>query len=277
MFGYYPGCTIRAEEKEFEGETLALLDYFGVEVEELSEWECCGAVYPLSKDEYTPLLDPARALIKSKEEGYEGIITLCSACHHVLQRANLRLNKDPEANRRVSSYLEEEIPQDVKVYHFLEIIQDVIGFDAIRENVISSLEGEKIASYYGCLLLRPYEEVGFCDSRKPEVIERTIEALGGEPVHYSYSTDCCGANLMITNKEAAIKMSKKIIDSAKSMGATRIVTSCPLCKYNLEKSMEEDLTYASLQTGLKIDYITSPLVSALNIKLDLKGGKKDAI
>ncbi|UMZ75459.1 CoB--CoM heterodisulfide reductase iron-sulfur subunit B family protein [Natranaerofaba carboxydovora] len=277
MLGYYPGCTVRAEEQGFERQTLDLFDYFDVSVKELSEWECCGAVYPLSKDEYTPLLSSARALLQTREEGFDGLITLCSACYHVLQRVKLRLKNDKEAERRVNSIIEEQIPTDVKVYHFLEAIEEYIGFDALKEKVVNSLNGEKIAPYYGCLLLRPYDEIGFGGENKPEAMEKAIEAIGGEVINYPYSSDCCGASLMLTKKEAAYKMSGKIIESAWSAGANRIVTSCPLCKYNLEKTLQEDITDPKMQAGLKIDYITSPLASALNIKHREGGVDKNAV
>ncbi len=104
MLGYYPGCTVRAQQDDkFEQESLAILNHLGVSAKELSEWECCGAIYPLTTDEYVPLLSSVRALKRTQEEGKEGLLTLCSACYHVLKRVNVRMNEDKEAKRRVEN------------------------------------------------------------------------------------------------------------------------------------------------------------------------------
>lgn len=273
MLAYYPGCTIRAEARELESKTLNFLNFFGVETKELNEWECCGAVYPLAKDDYVGLLPSARAMIKVKEGGYDGLFALCSACFHVLQRVDTRLEKDKKTKIRVDKILEEEVPNDVKIYNFFDVVKEYIGMDKLKEKVVKPLEGEKVAPYYGCLLLRPYDEIGLDSPKKPEIMENILESIGATPISYPYSEDCCGASLIIHNKEAALGMSKKIIDSAKGQGADKIVTSCPLCKYNLERALKEELS----ENDMEVEYIITPIVKALDLKLEGKGGKKDAI
>lgn len=260
MLGYYPGCTVRAHQNNnFEREFLAILNALNVAIEELSEWECCGAIYPLTNDEYVSLLSSVRALKRTQEEDKEGLLTLCSACYHVLKRVNHRMENDQEAKRRVGNYLGSEYSGDTKVYHLIEVIRDFVGFKQLKEAVVNPLKGEKIACYYGCLFLRPQKELGLLDAENPMLMEEILKSLGAEPVIYPYRTDCCGAYHASDQEDISNSASLKIIEAAKRAGATELVTACPLCKHNLE-NCQKDLQD---EQRLTISYITSPMVRAL--------------
>lgn len=260
MLGYYPGCTVRAHQNnKFEKEALWILNKLNIDIEELSEWECCGAIYPLTNDEYMPLLSPVRALKTTQEDEKEGLLTLCSACYHVLKRVNYRMNNDEEAKKRVENYLDNEYNGNTEVYHLIEVIRDYIGYKKLKEQVKLPLEGEKIASYYGCLFLRPQKELGLLDEEDPVLMEEIIKSLGAEAIIYPYRTDCCGAYHASNKEEISNKASLKIINSAKKAGASELITACPLCKHNFD-NCQKDLED---KDKLKISYITNPIVRAL--------------
>ena len=262
MLGYYPGCTVRVQQDDgFEGQALAILQAAGLVVEELSEWECCGAVYPQTSDEYTPLLSSVRTLKRTQEENKEGLLTLCSACYHVLKRVNNRMNNDLAAKERVENYLQTQYDGGTKVYHLIEVLRDQVGLAKLKEMVIAPLHGEKIACYYGCLFLRPQREMGLLDAENPQLMEEILTCLGAEAVYYPYRTDCCGAYLGVKQEDISNSASLKLIAAAQQAGATPMGTACPLCKFNLEicqgKSKEAD--------RLPISYITDPLYRALGL------------
>lgn len=260
MLGYYPGCTVRAQKDDgFERESMAILQSLGILAQELSEWECCGAIYPLTKDEYVPLLSSVRALQKTKEENREGLLTLCSACYHVLKRVNHRMKNDEEAKKRVENYLESEYDGSTKVYHLIEVIRDFVGFDQLKEKTVVPLTEEKFACYYGCLFLRPKEEISLVDAENPQLMEGILEALGAKTIEFPYKLDCCGSYHAYQKEEISQSISQRIVLVAKEAGATQMVTACPLCKHNLEncqKNWEE-------KDKLPIHYITVPIVQAL--------------
>jgi heterodisulfide reductase subunit B len=260
MLGYYPGCTVRAQKDDgFERESMAILNALGIGAKELTEWECCGSVYPLTQDEYVPLLSSVRALQRTKEENYDGILTLCSACYHVLKRVNFRMDKDKEAKLRVENYLKFQYDGSTKVYHLIEVLRDFAGFERLKEKVLRPLTDEKIACYYGCLFLRPKDEMKLVDPENPKLMEEILEAMGSKTVEFPYRIDCCGAYHSYQNEDISQSASQRIIKSAKKAGATQIVTACPLCKYNLEncqKNWEE-------KDKLSVNYITVPIVQAM--------------
>ena len=90
-----------------------------------------------------------------------------------------------------------------RVLHFLEVIRDVVGFDALKEKVVNPLTGRKIAAYYGCLLLRPGKIMALDDPENPKLLEDFIRALGAEPVVYPYRNECCGGYISLKEPEMA--------------------------------------------------------------------------
>lgn len=202
----------------------------GVPLVELPEWQCCGAVYPLAVDEIATKLSAVRALAAARENGGV-LVTLCSACHHVLKRVNDDMANDDLIRERANNYLGDDLPRkyagETRLIHYLEMLRDNVGFDAIKEKVRNSLAGKKIAAYYGCMLLRPSNVMQFDKPENPTIIENLITALGGEPVKYTKRTECCGGYVTLGNKELAQKKVETVLASAKKAGAEMIVTACP--------------------------------------------------
>ena len=260
-YSYYPGCTLKAKAKELDLYGRLCAKALSVELEEIENWQCCGAVYPQAKDEIATKLSAIRTLNAAKEKG-QSLITLCSACHHVLKRVNNDLKKDADICLRANNYLkfEKAYKGETEVIHYLEMLRDEIGFDNLKKAVVSPLKDRKIAAYYGCLLLRPGKEMAFDDPEDPSIIEDFISALGATPVKYSQRNECCGGYIALDNKAAAKTRVDVILQSAKSAGADSIITACPLCMYNLKEN--------ATNTELPVLYFTELLAQALGVKED---------
>ena len=130
IYSYYPGCTLKDRAKQLDLYARASAVALGMELQELPEWQCCGAVYPQASDEIASRLSAVRALMNA-EEGK--LVTMCSACHHVLKRTNYDWNRDENFRTKATNYMKEEEPYkgDTDVIHFLELLRDEIGFDEI--------------------------------------------------------------------------------------------------------------------------------------------------
>lgn len=261
-YSLYPGCTLKTKAKVFEESALEAAKVLELEMVELEEWQCCGAVYPLAKDEYFPLLSPVRSLAAAKEKG-DKLVTLCAACHHVFKRANHAIKGDKEARDKVTGYLEVDYAGEVDVVHYLEVLKEDVGFDQIKEKVKSPLTGQKLAAYYGCLLLRPEKEMNFDDPENPTILEDFIRSLGADVVEYPYRTDCCGAYLSITEEGLARDTVGKILLSAQRNGVEGLVVACPLCQYNLAK-YQEVLQEKKGGEAIPVYYFTELLAKALS-------------
>lgn len=260
-YSYYPGCTLKTKAQDLERYALDSAKVLGFEMEEQKEWQCCGAVYPLAADEIATRLSAVRSLAAAHQKG-EKLVTLCAACHHVIKRVNDDMKTEAEISQKVNNYLqmEEEYHGEGEVLHYLEVLRDEIGFDQLAKAVKKPLTGRKIAAYYGCLLLRPSEIMQFDNPQNPSILEDFLTALGATPIKYPYRTECCGGYLAVSNQEAVTEMTSNIIHSAASYEAEEIVTACPLCKYNLEKSGIKE------KKSLSIRYFTELLAEALGVK-----------
>ena len=256
VFSYYPGCTLKTKAKELDEYARKSAQALGVELIELPEWQCCGAVYPMAKDEIATKLSAVRALDSAKGLKQE-LVTLCSACHHVLKRVNNDMRTNDDIRMKVNNYLklEEDYAGEATVLHYLEMLRDRIGFGELRKKVKNPLTGKKIGAYYGCLLLRPNDEMQFDDPENPSIIEDFIRAIGAEPVIFAYRNECCGGYVVIEDKDASKKMCNNILSSAQAKGAEMIVTACPLCRYNLDQN--------SAGYTVSVHYFTELLAEAL--------------
>ena len=254
VLSYYPGCTLKNKAADLDRYARLSLEKLGITLAELPNWQCCGGVYPMASDEIATRLAAVRALAGA-ENG--ALVTLCSACHHVLKRTNEDLKQDETFRTRVNNYLAPDKPYtgQTKVVHVLELLRDTVGFDRLAQAVTRPL-GRKIGAYYGCLLLRPSRQMQLDDPENPRLMEDFLRALGAEPVIYPARNECCGGYVVLENAQSAEKRSRTVSASAAGHGAEMIVTACPLCKYNLVRSGSE----------LPVVYFTELLAEALGVK-----------
>lgn len=257
-YSYYPGCTLKTKAKDLDIYAKNSARVLGFELEEIEEFQCCGGVYPLGSDEIATKLSSVRALNDAKEKG-QSLVTLCSACHHVIKRVNDDMKNVEDIRTRANNYMQLNEPYagETEVLHFLEVLRDKVGFDKLKEKVINPFTGKKIGAYYGCLLLRPGKILEFDNPENPTIIEDFIRAIGATPVIYPYRNECCGGYISLKEKEIAKNMCDKITESAEGFGAEMLITACPLCLYNLNKSKERKIP---------VHYFTELLAEALGVK-----------
>ena len=258
VFSYYPGCTLKTKGKALDQSARACAEALGFTLNELPEWQCCGAVYPQTTDEIATRLSSVRALMSAKEQGRD-LVTLCSACHHVIKRVNGDMQHNEDIKNKVNRYLKTEIPYEgeTNVLHYLEVLRDRIGFDKIAAAVKNPLTGKKIGAYYGCMLLRPGKEMQMDDPENPTILEDFIRALGAEPVYYAQRNECCGGYQTLENKPQAQNRATTVVDNAVTCGAEMLITACPLCLYNLAHNAENPLP---------VVYFTELLAQALGLE-----------
>ena len=231
---YFPGCTLHSKARSFDASAQAGARALGIEMEELPEWTCCGATFSMSADSAMGLVAPTRILASAKEAGK--LLTLCSFCYNTLKRTNRVIATDAVRRRKVTTFIEEDYEGNVQPVHLLEVLRDEIGFEALAKRVTRRLTNLKVAPYYGCLLLRPAEELRFDDPERPKILENLLTSLGCDVVDFPYRTECCGSFVSVSSPEAAQGCSARILEAAVKRGAEMLVVSCPLCQYNLDRA-----------------------------------------
>ncbi|MBS7631234.1 CoB--CoM heterodisulfide reductase iron-sulfur subunit B family protein [Candidatus Bathyarchaeota archaeon] len=275
---YYPGCTLKTNAKSFEISAIASAKVLGVELVELTRWNCCGTVHALAKDDVMHYIAPIRNLIRVEEMRDEGIVdenilvTLCEMCFNTLKRANTEVLKDGEKMRKVRENMEERDPAyrgEVEIKHFLEVVKD-IGWNNISNLVIKKLKGLRIIPYYGCLLLRP-RGLGIDDPDNPTILESLIKSLGGESVEIPFKSKCCGSYHTVHMEQVASELSHRILSQAAEAEADLIMLTCPLCSYNLGDRQEEiKKSFKGLRT-IPVVYFTQLMALAFNLPAESTG------
>ena len=259
-YSYFPGCTLKNKAKDLDAYARASAEALGFSLEEIPEWQCCGGVYPTAADEVAQKLSSVRALAAARDAGRE-LVTLCSACYNVLKQVNADMQNNEFVSFKANNYLKKdgiEYHGEANVVHFLEVLRDKVGWANVKAAVKNPLAGKKIGAYYGCLLLRPANVLKFDDPENPQILEDFIKAIGATPVIYAQRNECCGAYTMFDDKNIPQERAQKILANANDMGAELLVTSCPLCKYNLIKNKGE--------SGLDVIYFSELLAEALGVK-----------
>ena len=272
-YSYFPGCTLKNKAVELDAYARASAEVLGFELKEIQDWQCCGGVYPMSTKEIAPKLPSVRALSDAFNHN-QNLVTLCSACYNVLKQTNNAMTNDENTILKANNYLKQdgiEYHGETKVLHYLEVLRDVVGWDNVKSAVKNPLKGKKIGAYYGCLLLRPGNVMQFDDPENPQIIEDFIKAIGATPVIYAQRNECCGAYTVFENPSIPEKRAQTILGNAEDFGAELLVTSCPLCRYNLIKNKKN--------SKLDVIYFSELLAEALGIKDSVLASlnKKEAV
>jgi len=235
---YYPGCSLRSTGRAYEESMLALFKALEIPIEELNDWNCCGATAYVSIDETEAFTLAARNLELAENQAGNGTVDLvapCSACFLVLTKTQRYLSTYPEVSRKVNDALKTvglEYEGKTRVRHPVDVIVNDYGLDKVAKHVTRALKGIKVACYYGCQIVRPFAT--FDHPHYPTSMDRIVKAIGAEPIDWPLKTRCCGGSLTGTIQEAGLRLSRALLKEAEKRGADVIITCCPLCQHNLE-------------------------------------------
>jgi heterodisulfide reductase subunit B2 len=237
---YFPGCSMRATGVAYEESLLELFRVLGLPLEELEDWNCCGATSYMAVDEGAALLLSARNLSIAADNSGRDVMSPCSACYLALRKTQDSVEHHPEIRAQVEAGLRaaELRPfSGVKVRHPLEILYNDVGVEALKAKVVRKWRGGKIACYYGCQAVRPYHEVD--RPYNPMRMDELMNAAGAQTIDYALKTKCCGGALTGTIHEVGVRLNELLIREAVRKGAGCIVTICPLCQFNLDMYQAE--------------------------------------
>ena len=254
---FFPGCTLKNKAKDLEVYAYKSAEALGVTLEEIENWQCCGGVFTTDRNEVATKLSSVR-ILKEASSKEQPLVTVCSACHNVVKQTNHAIQTDAEFADKVNRYMGADggYNGEAQVYHYLELLRDVVGFDKLKEKVVNPLKNKKIGAYYGCLLLRPNGVMKMDDPENPTIIEEFIKAIGATPVVYAKRNECCGGYIAMEDPALSKKSSNAVVSNAKNQGAEMLITACPLCKYNLVKNGAD----------IPVVYFTELLAEALGVK-----------
>lgn len=261
---YYPGCSLKSSGVAYEESVLTLFRLLNLPLEELEDWNCCGATSYMSVDEGAAFILAARILHLARQAGGRDVVVPCTACFLVLRKTQEYVRKYPAIREHVNEALRHaSLPplEGVAVRHPLEVLYNDVGVEEIRSKAIRRWRGGPVACYYGCQAVRPYAEAD--RAHNPMRMDELLQAVGVPTVDYPLKTKCCGGSLTGTIHEVGVNLNYLLLKEAARKGAQAVATMCPLCQFNMDVYQSEMHGNAAYRLDLPILYFTQILGWAL--------------
>lgn len=228
--GYFPGCASEGSAFDYDRTARAAARELGLELVEPKGWTCCGASSAHSSDPVKAHAMPMAAIETTAAMGLDTLTSPCSSCY-----SRLKFAAYENVNRDASAQVRRRPQADgVRVQHLLDTLFERAGGEGVARRVRRPLAGLKVACYYGCLITRPSKVTGAEHAEYPMKMDALVRALGADTIDWSSKTDCCGGSLGLTQTEASVKLTGRVLANAKASGADVVATMCPLCHMNLD-------------------------------------------
>ncbi|MBR2584623.1 MAG: CoB--CoM heterodisulfide reductase iron-sulfur subunit B family protein [Thermoguttaceae bacterium] len=261
--GYYPGCALHGSSNDYEYSVRNCFKALGIELEELSDWLCCGATAAHSINQKLAVALPARNLAIAERDGLADLLAPCPMCSMELLKAKEKL-ADAAVRAEMSEIVELPVTGSTRITNLIQVFQ-AYGVDKIAARQKVKLDSFKPACYYGCLLTRPPKTLRFDEYESPTGMEAILKALGADPVEWNYKTECCGAGMTLCDKDTVVDLGYKILSNALEHGATSLVVACPMCETNLDMRQGDIEKKYNKKIGLPIYYLSDLVSLALGL------------
>ena len=237
---YYPGCSLTTTARAYAQSLAAILAPLGVELEEVEDWNCCGATeyVTLSPLGGYALIGRNLALAERQRGGPDTLVAPCSACYVNLAKTDRYVRESPVLRDQLTEALAADglhyTPGAMTVRHLLEVLIEDVGLDEVARHVTRPLHGLRVASYLGCLVSRPDHDGRWSSREQPLELDRLMTALGAEVVDYPLRTACCGGHMTQISPDTGFELIRRLIDGADRLHADLLVTVCPMCQMNVD-------------------------------------------
>lgn len=237
---FYPGCSMQRSARPYLDSLMAIRDDVGMVLEEVQDWNCCGAT------EYAAVHRlPAHALVgrnlalaAQQVDGTRTVVAGCSACYLNLAKTEYYMRNSARLNGQVNDALSagglHYDPGTLEIRHLLDVVYNDVGLEAIRKKVVRPLTGLRVAPYYGCMIVRPDPDNRYDSHEYPMALDRLLEVLGAEVIDFPLKTHCCSGHMTQISPPVAYELIRRLIDSAAQYRADMMVTLCPMCQLNLD-------------------------------------------
>ncbi|MGQ9676789.1 MAG: CoB--CoM heterodisulfide reductase iron-sulfur subunit B family protein [Chloroflexota bacterium] len=272
-YAYYPGCSLHGMAREYDHSARLVCQALGIGLNEVEDWVCCGSSSAHSVSHLLSVALPAYNLQLAEKMGLP-LAVPCAACFGRLKTAEHEL-KDEKALAQVNEIIDGDFKNSVEILPLMGVFATEERLSKIQAAVTRPLTGLKVASYYGCLLVRPPKVVDLGeDVENPQMMDRIVQAVGAEPVEWPFKTECCGAFMVLPRPDVLHELSHRILSMAKAAGADCLVTACPMCQSNLDMRQGEIEAKYREKLGLPILYFTQLIGLAMGMSArELEFGK----
>ena len=226
---YYPGCSLEGTAKDYAESIQGICASLDIQLEEIPDWNCCGATAAHSIDQVAGIELAGRTLNLAAKQPHADMLVPCPMCFNRLKTAAWKINQD--SAQCYDIHIQGSQP---KVWDLANFLASDPMLKKIATNISKPLKGLKVVNYYGCMANRPPEITEETDFENPQALDRIIQMLGATAIPWPYKTDCCGASQVLSRPDIVSHLVGKLYDMAQRVGAQAIVVSCQMCQANLD-------------------------------------------
>lgn len=261
-YALFLGCTVPVRAQHYELSARNTAQRFGIQFSEMPGASCCG--FPMKAvDAETALLIAARNISIASAMGLN-VVTLCNSCTAMLSDAQRELHNNDFY--RKCKELGFRYPHEVTVKHYVRMLYEDIGIDAIKAAVKKPLRDLSVISHYGCHYMRPSYLYGFDDPEVPHTFDELVAATGARSVDYLDKKMCCGGSVLGVDEALAVTMANHKLQIAKTEAADALISICPFCTVMYEDNQRKAEEKFNTQYNLPVLYY--PQLLGLSLGLD---------
>jgi heterodisulfide reductase subunit B2 len=265
-YAYFPGCSLESGSAAYDVSVRAVMDKLGLGLDELDDWNCCGATEYFSQNELVATSVIARNLALVSPQ-HDQLVAPCAACYLNLKKTDQLMAEHPDLNAKISECLAagglRYRPGRVQVRHLLDVIYSDVGEAALKEKVVQPLTGLRVAPYYGCQVVRPLN--GFDNPEYPMKMDELFMWLGAEVVDYPVKAHCCGGHMTQISEAQSYELIRRLLQSAVEYDADLILCMCPMCQLNMDAYQAAVNRYFHTNFQMPILFFTQLLGVALGL------------
>lgn len=273
--GYFPGCSLHGTAIEYNESLQAVSQLFDLELNEIKDWNCCGATAAHSMNSMLGVALPARILALAENQNIDEFVVPCAACFSRIANAKHEMHVDEKYKSKVPEIIEMDYKGSSQPINVIDFIEKYFKTDLINK-IVNPLN-IKVACYYGCLLTRPPKLTKVERYEDPMMMEDIMKILGAEPIDWAFKTECCGAGFSVSHTESVARLSAKILEDAAHRGAEAIIVACPMCQSNLDMRRADINKYLGRNIDIPVLYISEAIGLALGIDQKKLGLNKHTV
>jgi heterodisulfide reductase subunit B len=195
-------------------------------------------------------------------------------CHLALSEGKRILDSNPNMSEKIRKFLEDEglnYTGNVGIVNTLDLLYDIVGIDKIKKLAKNQFKDLKVATHYGCHLIRPSEIGRPDDSENPQKMEKILEAIGAKPLDYPEKLDCCGGLLTANLPESALTKTGQKLQKVQEQGFDAFIDSCPWCHRQYDSKQTKAGETVAAKLDVPVLYLTQLLGLSFGISKEKLG------
>jgi len=271
-YALYPGCLMPTEQYAYEISIREVFPLLDTELVDVDGFSCCGE--PLKNvNKMMTLYLSARNLAVGEKQGLD-LFAPCPMCHFSLSECKHILKSDNYMKEKINSMLASEdlsYKGTGELVHTIDLLHDIVGVEEIKKHVKNPLKDLKIATHYGCHLIRPSEIGRPVDSENPQKMETILDAIGAECSYYPEKLDCCGAPIDANLPESALTKTGQKLQAVQDHGFDILVDVCPWCHKMFDARQGKAGETVAAKLDVPVLYLTQLLGLAFGMKKEKLG------